>query len=160
MAVKVKGMQQMIDDLDKMVKVMDNVSKEALEVAGEIVKDKEVEVAKKEHNEYSEQVGWKEIKRYPVKIGSKRRSKYVNIGIRAQLTSADKKRDEENKKAGAHRPTHWDKIKGLWFNNYGFFHNRTGAYIAGSDWIGQAYDKSVDEAYKVIEEKLAEGLGL
>lgn len=117
MSVKVKGMQELTDTLDKMLKVGDKTSNEALREAGDIVKKKEVEVAKKIHGRlngkgYSEDVGWKELKRYPIKT-SRGGNKIVNIGMKASISGTQKKKEIEDSKAGVKRATHWDKIKGL-----------------------------------------------
>ena len=159
MAVEVKGMQELVDTLDKMLKVGDKTSKQALQKAGDYVKEKEVAVAKRTHNKYSENVGWQELKRYPVKMGRKG-GKFVNIGIRASVSGKQKKKEMADAKAGIKRATHWDKIKGLWFAHYGFYHNRTGNYIAGSNWMDTAYDDSVEGAYKIIRENIEKDLGL
>lgn len=159
MGIKVKGMQEIIDQLDKMEKVGDTHGKKALQEAGDYVKEIEVQVAKTTHNKYSENVGWQELKRYPVKIG-KQGGKFVNIGIRASVSGKQKKKEKADMDAGVSRATHWDKIKGLWFNNYGFFHNRTGEYVAGTDWIGKAYDRSVEGAYQRVREELEKGMEL
>lgn len=122
MALKVQGMQSIIDQLDKMEKVGDKHCKKALEEAGNYVKDIEVEVAKRVHGlengkRYSQDVGWKELKRYPVKLG-RQGGRFVNIGIRATLTSAQKKKEDAAAKAGVKRATHWDKIKGLIYSSF------------------------------------------
>lgn len=156
-------MQSLTDQLDRMAKVGDTHGKKALQEAGDYVKDVEVKVVKRVHVDknpkYSEDIGWKELKRYPVKVG-KLGGKFVNIGIRANISGKQKQKENADAKAGVYRPTHWDKIKGLWFNNYGFFHNKTGNYIAGTNWIETAYDESVDGAYKIIKKNIEEGLGL
>ena len=159
MAVEVKGMQQLMDTLDKMEKVGDKTVNKALKEAGDYVKDVEVKVAKSKHNKYSDDVGWRELKRYPIKIG-KKGGKFVNIGIRASVSGTQKKKELSDAKAGKKRATHWQKICGLWFNHYGFYHNRTGEYIAGSNWMESAYDDSVEGAYKIIREKIEKDLGL
>lgn len=159
MAVEVKGMQDLIDTLDRMLEVGDKTAKRALREAGDYVKKEEVAVAKQTHRRYSEDMGWKELKRYPVKTG-KKGGKFVNIGIRASVSGKQKKKENEDKKAGVHRATHWDKIKGLWYNNYGFHHNRTGRYVAGTNWIGKAYDNSASGAYRIIKEEIEKDLGL
>lgn len=159
MSVEVKGMQELIDALDKMEKVGDKTVNKALREAGDYVKDVEVKVAKSKHKKYSDDVGWKELKRYPIKMG-KKGGKFVNIGIRASVSGNQKKKEIADAKAGVHRATHWDRIKGLFFNNYGFFHNRTGEYIAGSNWIGEAYENSIEEAYSKIREEIEKGLDL
>lgn len=157
--VKVKGMQDLVDQLDKMAKVGDKHVNKALNKAGEKVKKTEIEVAERVHNKYSQKVGVKEIKKYPIKVG-KRGGKFINIGIRTNVTASQRRKDEANKKAGKSRATHWDRVKGLFYNNYGFHHNRSGTYIAGSDWLGQAYEESVEEAFREMKETLEEGMGL
>ena len=159
MAVEVKGMQELVDTLDKMLKVGDETSKQALRKAGDYVKDEEVRVARSKHKKYSEEIGWQELKRYPVKMGRKG-GKFVNIGIRASVSGKQKKKEMADAKAGIKRATHWDKIKGLWYNHYGFYHNRTGNYIAGSNWMDTAYENSVEGAYKIIRENIEKDLGL
>lgn len=159
MSVKVTGMQEIIDQLDKMAKVGDKHGAAALKKAGDHVKDIEQQVARRVHDRWSEDLGWKELKRYPVKIG-KRGGKFINIGIRASVSPSQKKKEMQDAKSGVKRATHWERVKGLWYNNYGFFHNKTGTYIAGSNWIDEAYEKSVDGAYKKIREELEKGMGL
>lgn len=160
MGIKTKGLQELTDYLDKMGKIQDKVANQALMAAGDYVRDVEYKVVTKRHHKYSEgDIGAKELKRYPVRVGA-RMSRYCNIGIRAKQTAAQKKKDAKNTASGAHRPTQWDKVKGLWYNNYGFVHNRTGEYIAGSNWIETAYNQSIDEAYRIIQKKIMEGLKL
>lgn len=157
--LEVKGMDELLDQLKKMNDAPEKVSKKALQKAGQHVKDVEVEVAKEEHKKYSQDVGWKEIKKYGVRT-RRSGSQYVDIGLRGRRTASQKKKDEANKLAGKSRPTHWDKIKGLWFVNFGFYHNRTGEYIAGSNWIGKAYEESSEKAYRIIKEEIVKGMGL
>lgn len=157
--LEIKGMDELIQKLEKMEQTPQKITKKALQKAGEHVKDAEVRVAKSEHNKYWEQVGWKEIKKYGVKT-RKKGSQVIDIGLKGKRTASQKKKDAKNKASGKSRPTHWDKIKGLWFNNYGFYHNRTGQYVAGSDWIGKAYDESTDEAYEIIRTELLKEMGL
>lgn len=150
MSIKVNGMQQLINQLDKLGKVGDKHGNTALKSAAEVVRAKEVEVAKRTHSKYSEDVGWKELKAYPIKKGRKY-GKIVQVGIKGSESSTG---------ANGSRTTYWDRIKGLWFNNYGFVHNRSGTYIAGTNWIQTAYDESVDEAYAKIREEIEKGLDL
>lgn len=155
---QIKGMQELIDKLQKMEDAGNKIANSALREAGEVVKSAEVEEAKK-HNKYSEDVGWKEIKKYNVKL-SKKGTKIIDIGLKGSQTPSQKKKDAKAKASGVARATHWDKIKGLYFNNYGFYHNITGEYVAGSNWLGKAYDKSVDDAYEIIRQKLIKEMEL
>ena len=150
--LEVIGMQQLVDKLEKMQDAGNKIANTALQKAGEVIKEAEVEEAKK-HNKYSQDVGWKEIKKYRVRV-SKKGTKVIDIGLKASRTASQKKKEAKAKASGAARATHWDKIRGIYFNNYGFYHNRTGEYIAGSNWMGKAYDKSADEAYEIIRQQL------
>lgn len=111
MSVKVSGMKELFDTLDKMDKKGENIGNKALKEAANHVKSIEQQVAQSTHNTYSENVGWKEIKKYPIR--RRKGSKYISIGIREGLTSSVKKKDEENVKNGVQRPTYWDRVKGL-----------------------------------------------
>lgn len=157
--LEVRGMKELLEKLEKVSEAPQKVGKKALQKAGAHVKDIEVKVAQREHDKYTQDVGHKEIKRYGVKT-KKTGSQVIDIGLRGKRTASQKKKDQANKMAEKHRPTHWDKIKGLWFNNFGFYHNRTGKYVAGSDWIGKAYDESSDEAYDIIRKHLMDEMGL
>lgn len=159
MSVKVAGIKELFDTLEKMDKKGATIGKNALNEAGEHVRKVEQQVAKRTHHEYSEDVGWKELKKYPIRTG-KHGSRFVSVGIRAKATKKLKERDEANKKAGAYRPTYWDKVKGLWYNNYGFVHNKTGKYVAGSNWIDEAYEESIPGAYEKIKDEILKELNL
>lgn len=161
--LEVKGMDELLTQLKKMHDAPEKVGRKALQEAGKHVKDVEVSVAKEEHPRmpegYSQDVGWKELKKYGVRT-RRQGSQYVDIGLRGKVTASQKKKDAKNKESGKKRPTQWDRIKGLWFNNFGFYHNRTGEYIAGSNWIGKAYDESSEKAYRIIKEEIVKGMGL
>ena len=156
--LKVVGMQELVDKLDKMSVAGQKISTKTLNKAGNIVKKAEIQRAKK-HNKYSQNVGWKEIKKFSVKR-NKNGARVVDIGIKGSVTKSQKRKDLEAQKRGDSRPTQWDRIRGLYFNNYGFYHNITGEYIAGSDWFGKAYEDSADEAYGVIRQELLKELDL
>lgn len=161
--LEVLGMKELLKKLDEVSEAPEKVSKKALQKAGNHVKDVEVEVAKREHKRapqgYSQDVGWKELKRYNVKK-NKKGNQVIDIGMRATLTASQKKKDKQRAEAGESRPTYWDRVRGLWFNNWGFYHNLTGKYVAGSDWIGKAYDESVDEAYAIIRAEIIKEMRL
>lgn len=157
--LEVRGMKELLEKLNELSEAPEKAGKRALQKAGEHVKDVEVEVAKSEHNEYSQNVGWKELKKYGVKT-KKSGSQVIDIGLRGKRTASQKKKDQSNKSAGVSRPTHWDRIKGLWYNNWGFYHNRTGKYVAGTNWIGKAYEKSSDKAYEIIRAEIIKEMGL
>lgn len=147
-----KGMQELLKRLEKMRDVSDEQLDKALEVGAKVVKAKEVELAQKIHYPYSEDVGWKEIKTYKPKR-RRNNARIIQTGIRG-------KQDKRKKEWDSPRSKHWDKIRGLWFNNYGFYHNKSGKYIAGSNWIGKAYEDSKDEAYAKMRKVILKELDL
>lgn len=158
MSVKVKGLREVNDYFDKISKVGEEPVKRALNKAGEEVRRIEIDVAQRTHCKYSEKIGYNELKKYPIRIG-KMGSKYVSVGIRAKAPTGKQKAKEQKAKAnGVARATYWDRVKGLWYNNYGFYHNRTGKYITGSNWIDNAYEESVDKAFETIKDELMKGL--
>lgn len=136
----------------------EKVCQKALKVAGEEVRKIEVQTAIEKHNKYSEKIGYKEIKVLP--MYGPRNKKICPIGIRVRFTPKQATKQAKLKASGKYRATYWDKVKGLWYNNYGFYHNKTHNYVAGTDWIGVAFDKSQDKAYEIIQEELGKGLKL
>lgn len=130
----------------------------ALRDGGRIIKKKEVEVVKRENSKYSEDVGWKEIKTFPIR--TRKTGSAIDIGIKGRVSKATKRKDKANTLAQRPRPTYWDRVKGIYFNNFGFHHNRTGRYVAGTDWMGKAYKEGSDEAYNKIRKTLLEKMGL
>lgn len=132
--VEFKGMQELIDKLQRIQDTPRRIGNKVLKEAAEEVKEVEMDVAYNTHRKYSEDVGYKEIKKYGIRT-YRSGSKYIDIGLKG--TGAD-----------------WQKIKGLYFNNYGFYHNKTGRFIAGSNWIEKAYEQSREKAYKIIKDGL------
>lgn len=147
--VEIEGMQELIDKLKKLDKVGNKVCNKALKTAGEEVRKVQENVAKRTHNKYSEKVGYQELKVHGIK-NRKSGGKAVDIGLRVKGGT--------EKTGTGKRSSQWDRAKGLWFNNYGFYHNLTGKYITGSDWMGTAYEESSDKAYKIIKDNLIQGL--
>ncbi|MEG0908770.1 MAG: hypothetical protein RSH78_00205 [Bacilli bacterium] len=131
---EVKGMQELIDKLQHIQDTPRRIGNKVLNDAAKVVKEVETNVAYNAHRPYSEDVGHKEIKKFGIRT-YRSGAKYVDIGLRG--SGAD-----------------WSKIKGLYFNNYGFYHNKSGRYIAGSNWIEQAYEQSREDAYKIIKDGL------
>ena len=151
-------MKELMKKLEQMQDGNKKALNPALRAGGKIIKKKEVEVVKRENHEYSEEVGWKEIKTFPIRTRKKGSS--IDIGIKGRVSKATKRKDKENILANRPRPTYWDRVRGIYFNNFGFYHNRTGEYVAGTDWMGKAYKESSDEAYGKIRKTLLEKMGL
>lgn len=147
---KILGMQELVDRLDKMQQVGTKIGNKALNSGGDVVKKAEIKQAEK-HNKWSKGVGVKEIKKFRPKA-SKSGKRVIDVGLRSSLGSG-----KYNKES---RSDQWDKVRGLYFNNYGFYHNITGEYIAGSNWIGKAYEESADAAYEAIRNEVLKELNL
>ena len=159
MSVEIIGMKELLNRLEKMEDGSKKAINPALREGGKIIKRKEVEVVKREHSKYSENVGYKEIKAFPIRT-RKKSGASIDIGIKGRVSKATKRKDRENVQAKRPRPTYWDRIRGIYFNNYGFYHNRTGNYVAGSNWLGKAYDEGSDEAYLKVKKTMLEKMGL
>lgn len=145
MSLQVKGLQQLIDDFEQQNKV--KVSKKALKTAGEYVLNVEKEVAGNRHSKWARPQGINNLKKFPIR--SYRGSAFIDIGIKGKKTKdADK------------RKTEWDAVRGLYYNHYGFFHNKTGKYVAGSRWMDTAYDKSEEQAFKILSNEMLKEIGI
>lgn len=138
-------MQQLIDDFEQQTKV--KVSKNALKKAGEYVLGVEKQVAGGRHNKWARPAGVNNLKKFPIR--SYRGSAFIEIGIKGKKT-----KDAEKRK------TEWDAVRGLYYNHYGFFHNRTGKYVAGSRWMDTAFDKSEEQAYKILSNEMLKEIGI
>lgn len=146
MSLQVKGMQELVDYFDKIGNT--KAPKKALKKASEHVREVEVDVLTTRHTEYATGKGAKELK--SGKIRTKKKRSFVEIGIKDKISN-------------------WENAKGAYFNHYGFYHNAwrkdgtaknrkagkfSPRYIAGSRWMDEAFDKSKDKAYKIMEEEL------
>ena len=135
MNLQVKGIQELVDYFDKQSKL--KIGKKALKKAGLHVLKVERKVARRRHYRYSNKVGYKELKNFPLR--NKNGNVLVDIGIKGKKVD-------------------WQKIKGIYYNHYGFWHNKTGQYVAGSRWMDTAYVESVEGAYKIIAHELTKEL--
>lgn len=134
MSINIKGFKELSDYFDKIGKVADKPVNRALNAAGDEVKKIEDRVAKSEHHKYSTGAGRRELRKYPI-TRAKSGNKIIKIGIK-------------------NKNVDFNKIRGLYFNNYGFYHNRTGRYITGSNWLGKAREEALPVAYKTIKDEL------
>ena len=138
MSLQVRGMRELIDHFEKQANV--KVSKTALKKAGEHVLEVERQVASSTHNKWSRgNVGVENLRKFPIR--SYQGCAFIDIGIKGAKTD-------------------WDKIRGLYFNHYGFHHNKSGQYIAGSRWMDKAYEDSVEKAQKILSEEMLKELDL
>ncbi|MGL5718292.1 MAG: hypothetical protein ACRCX2_35135 [Paraclostridium sp.] len=137
MSLQIKGLQTLIDDFEKQTKV--KVSKNALKKAGEYVLSVEKEVAGQEHDTWARPKGVNNLKKFPIR--SYQGSAYIDIGLKGGKVD-------------------WSAVRGLYFNHYGFFHNKTGKYVAGSRWMDIAYDKSEEKAFKMLSEEMLKEIGI
>lgn len=134
MSIDIKGFKELSDYFDKIGKVGEKPVNRALNAAGDKVKEIEVGVVRSTHHRYSTGAGSRELRKYPI-VRGKGGNKIIKIGIK-------------------NKNVDFNKIRGLYFNNYGFYHNRTGRYITGSNWLGKAREKALPVAYKTIKEEL------
>lgn len=138
-------MQELIDLFEQQTKV--KTSKKALKTAGEEVLRIEKQVAGGRHSKWARPAGVNNLKKFPIR--SYRGSAFIDIGIKGKQSKNSNTRADE-----------WGKVRGLYYNHYGFFHNRTGKYIAGSRWMDTAFDKSEEKAFKILSEEMLKELNL
>lgn len=139
MSLQVKGLQQLIDDFERQQKV--KVSKDALKKAGDYVLEVEKKIVNQTHRKWARPKGIDNLRKFPIR--SYQKSAYIDIGLK-----------------GKNAKTDWDAVKGLYFNHYGFFHNKSGKYIAGSRWMDKAYDQSEEKALKILSDEMLKEIGL
>ena len=145
MSLQIKGLQELIDDFEHQTKV--KVSKNALKKAGEYVLGVEKDVVGGRHDKWARPMGINNLKKFPIR--SYRGSAFIDIGIKGKKTKdADK------------RKTEWSAVRGLFYNHYGFFHNKSGQYIAGSRWMDVAYEKSEEQAFKILSNEMLKEIGI
>lgn len=138
-------MQQLIDDFEHQTKV--KVSKDALKKAGEYVLGVEKKVVGQEHRRWARPEGINNLKKFPIR--SYQGSAFIDIGIKGKKT-----------KDATKRKTEWDAVRGLYYNHYGFYHNKTGQYVAGSRWMDTAFDKSEKQAFKILSDEMLKEIGI
>ena len=138
-------MQQLIDDFEHQTKV--KVSKDALKKAVEYVLKNKKKVVGQTHRKWARPEGINNLKKFPIR--SYQGSAFIDIGIKGNKT-----------KDASKRKTEWDAVKGLYYNHYGFYHNKTGQYIAGSRWMDTAYEKSEEQAFKILSNEMLKEIGI
>lgn len=135
MKFEVIGMSELIDKINKYHDTPNKVGNKALKAASQIVLEVEKSTLLSMHRkDRSTGKGAANLKVGNIKTYSSG-SKFVGVGF------------TKDKMGGAS----WDDIKGAYFNHYGWYNNRGGNYVAGSNWLGVAYDKAVDASYTTMK---------
>jgi len=153
MQLKLEGMDELLNRLQNISDAPQKVMNKALEEGGDIVLKKEKEVAVRIHKS---KVGVTVLKKLKVKKRKNGKGSYIDVGLRANATNSKSSGYGNSRK----RATEWDKARGLWFNNWGFFHNFTGKYVSGSNWIQTAYDEIVEGAHNAIKGEILKAMDL
>ena len=135
--LKIYGMNELLNKLERMQLAPNKIAKKALKEAGNHVLESQIKVARTVHKKYSTGAGVKELN---VQASTFAGNHVVDVGINSK--------------------SNWDKVKGLYFNHYGFYNKRTGTYVAGSGWINIAYKQSVKGAYTIVKNELLKELDL
>lgn len=133
---EVLGMRELVDILHKYHDTPSKVGNKALKQASEIMLKEEKSTLRSMHRKDRStgkgaanlKIG--KIKTYPSG------SKFVGVGFTKEMMGGS-----EN----------WKNIKGAYFNHYGFYNNRGGKYVAGSNWLGVAYENASDSSYECIK---------
>lgn len=133
---EVVGMQELVDKLNKYHDTPNRVGAKAVRQAGEVMLKHEKQTALKMHSkDRSTGKGAANLKVGNVKSYSGG-SKWVGVGFTKEMMGGG---------------SNWDNIKGLYFNHYGYHNNRGGKYVAGSNWLGAAFDSGSNECYEIMK---------
>lgn len=138
MKLEVKGMQELIDKLERYHEMPNKAGNSALKEAGEKMLKYEKDTALKIHNKKSTGRGAANLKVGNVKTYGGG-SKFIGVGFTKEMLGGG-----EN----------WKNVKGLYFQHYGYYNHRGGKYVAGSNWLGVAFEAGADDCYKTIKNKL------
>lgn len=133
MSMELSGFDELIDKLDKLENVGDKVKRTAVKKGAEIVL---------KHFKNSA----------PADTRNSRRS--------LKVTSTKKfKNGDTWSQVGIDR-SNWNKTKGLYFQNYGYVHKRSGKKINKHvGWVSKEFKKVEGQASKVIEQEVKNELG-
>lgn len=133
MSMELSGFDELIDKLDKLENVGDKVKRTAVKKGAEIVL---------KHFKNSA----------PADTRNSRRS--------LKVTSTKKfKNGDTWSQVGIDR-SNWCKTKGLYFQNYGYVHKRSGKKINKHvGWVSKEFKKVEGQASKVIEQEVKNELG-
>lgn len=136
MKVEVIGMSELVDKLNKYHDAPNRVANKALREAGKAMLEHEKSTLKRMHSkDRSTGKGAANLKVSNIKTYSSG-NKYVGVGFTKDMMGGS---------------DNWKNIKGAYFNNFGFYNNRGGKYVAGSNWLGVAYENGSNECYNIIK---------
>lgn len=138
MKVEVKGMQELIDKLERYHDTPNKVGNKALKTAGEKMLQYERDTATRIHNKKSTGKGAKHLKVGNVKT-YKSGSKFIGVGFTKDILGGG---------------DNWKNVKGLYFQHYGYYNHRGGKYVAGSNWLGIAFEAGADTCYNIIKNEI------
>ena len=135
-SLEVKGFDELVDILHKYHNTPNKVGNKALKEAAEIMLNHERQTLKKMHNkDRSTGKGAANLKVGKIKTYASG-SKFVGVGFTKEMMGG-----KEN----------WKNIKGAYFNHYGYYNHRGGKYVAGSNWLGVAYQNGANSSYATIK---------
>lgn len=136
MKCEIVGMEELIEKLHKYHEAPNRVGNRALKAAASNMLEHEQQTLRKIHNkDRSTGKGVANLKVGRIKTYSSG-NKYVGVGFTKEMLG------------------NWEDIKGAYFNHYGYHNNRGGKYIAGSNWLGIAFENGSSSSYEIIKATL------
>ena len=130
---EVRGMSELIDKLNKYHDSPNRVGNKALREAAEVMLESEKSTLLSMHKkDRATGKGAKSLKVGKVKAYPSG-SRFVGVGFTKDMMGE------------------WDDIKGAYMQHYGYYEHRSGKYMAGSNWLGVAFDKSSNSCYNTIK---------
>lgn len=134
-SLEIIGMRELIDKLNNMEATPNKIGNKALKEAAQHMLEVERDTAASIHKKYRTGKGEKALHVGRIKTYSSG-NKYVGVGFTKEMMGGS---------------SNWDDIKGLYFNHYGFYNVRYKTYVAGSNWLGIAYEKAADNCYSIMK---------
>ena len=134
--VEIKGMQELIDKLNRYHKTPNRVGNKALKEAAKTMLESEKSTLLRMHKkDRATGKGAKHLKVGNIKTYSSG-SRFVGVGFTEDMLGSG-----EN----------WKNVKGAYFVHYGYHEHKSGKYIAGSNWLGVAFDNASSGCYNIIK---------
>lgn len=134
--LEIKGFDELIDKLHKYHDTPNKVGNKALKEAAEVMLKHEKSTLRSMHSgDRSTGKGAANLKVGKLKTYPSG-SKFVGVGFTKEMMGGG---------------DNWKNIKGAYFQHYGYYNHRGGKYVAGSNWLGVAYENGANPSYAIIK---------
>lgn len=136
MKIELIGMSELIDKLEKYHEAPKRAANKALRSASEVMLESEKKTLLSMHKkDRATGKGAKNLKIGKIKTYSSG-NKYIGIGFTKDMLG------------------NWNDIKGAYMQHYGYYEHKSGKYMAGSNWLGVAFEDASKKSYEIIKDTL------